>query len=84
MVRSHPFQVKMPVWRAKASGVPRLKNPPFPEYSPSVFSRITRMSTVSGVAVLIGEETPGYSFIGRRFTYWSKPLRIASSIWREM
>ena len=64
--------------------MPRLKKPPLPEYSPSVFSRMTRMSTVSGVAVEMGEETPGYSLIGRRFTYWSKPLRMASSIWSEM
>ena len=51
--------VKTPVWRAKPCGSPTLKNPPSRDYSPSVFSRTTTMSTLSGVAVRIGVTTFG-------------------------
>ena len=55
-----------------------MKIPPWAAYSPSVFSRITTMSSVSAVAVRIGVLTPGYRRMGRRLTYWSNPRRMPS------
>src|SRR4029434_2582863 len=42
MTRSHPARVKIDVWMATSKGVPRCIQPPASEYSPSVFSRISR------------------------------------------
>ena len=45
MIRSTPFRVLTSSWIATSSGVPFLKIPPMPTYTPSVFSRETTKST---------------------------------------
>ena len=75
--RVTPARVNTASWRAISPGCPRWMRPPTSEYSPSVFSRTTRMSTWPASAS--GEVTPGRRRTGRRFTYWSKWRRIGIS-----
>ena len=71
--RSMPRRVKSEVWIATSSGAPAWKRPPSPAYSPSVFSRMHRMSTSAGPRSRSGPGIPRSRRAGRRFTYWSKP-----------
>ena len=66
--RSTPNLVLRLSWVASSSGVPRRMKPPAPVYGPSVPSRTTTMSMVSGDPFASGEATPGYSRTGRRLT----------------
>jgi hypothetical protein len=79
MIRSVPLRVKIASCTASSSSVPRCSRPPISEYSPSLFSRTITMSTVSGVAFLSGDEIPGQSLTGRRFTYCRNARRIGIS-----
>ena len=66
--RSTPNAVLMLSWVAISAGVPLRITPPAPVYGPSVPSRTTTMSSVSGRAAASGVATPGYSRTGRRLT----------------
>jgi len=66
--RSTPNAVLMLSCVAISCGVPRRITPPAPVYGPSVPSRTMTMSIVSGVPSASGEDTPGNSLTGRRFT----------------
>ena len=53
---------------------PCARGRPTPEYSPSVFSRITTQSIWSALASTLF--TPGSTRAGRTLAYWSKPWQI--------
>ncbi len=74
-MRSTPRRVKIEVSTATSAGVPTWIRPPAPEYSPSVFSRMQRMSKASDFS---GPVAPGKSLCGRMLANWSKDLRIGS------
>ena len=76
-MRSVPRRVKTALCTATSPSVPPCTRPPTCAYSPSVFSRTSRMSmgrlrSKSGVA------TPGSRRAGRRLAYCSKARRMGS------
>jgi hypothetical protein len=68
-MRSIPFLVNTPVCSASSYGVPPCRRPPMPQYSPSEFSRTQIMSISAAPRPARGDEMPGISRIGRRFTH---------------
>ena len=64
-IRSTPFRVFTSSWIATSSGVPSLKVPPIPTYTPSVFSRKTWSSISRSSAPFSGQWAGSRSTHGR-------------------
>jgi len=69
MMRATPVRVKTEVSVATSSGRPRCTRPPFPEYSPSLFSRTITQSRSPGEQFLSGAVIPGRTRAGRTLAY---------------
>ena len=78
MIRSTPRRVKIAVSVATSSGRPRCTRPPWPAYSPSLFSRTITQSRSPGPTSRSGEVMPGRMRVGRTLAYWSRPWQIGS------
>ena len=78
MMRSTPRRVKIEISVATSSGRPRWVRPPWPEYSPSEFSRTITQSRSPMPAFRNGEVTPGRMRVGRTLAYWSSPWQICN------
>jgi hypothetical protein len=74
-IRSTPLREKTDCWKTISRSVPSYIRPPTLEYSPSVFSRITKKSMSPGLRSASGVRMPGMRRHGRRLTYWSKSRR---------
>src|SRR5712691_5137404 len=85
MIRVTPRYVLMSSWVAISSFVPLLKRPPWPTYSPSVFSRTIKRSARRRSSCRKGDRRSSYSRAGRRLTYKSRSNRSRSSTpWRYL
>src|SRR5712691_1349544 len=82
-MRSTPLRVLTSSCTAISSGVPFLKNPPTPAYSPSVFSRITIKRMSRSVRSRSGVKRASSSSVGRALTNRSslkrRPRRISAA-----
>lgn len=77
MSRSTPWRVKMATSVAVSQGWPRCERPPWPAYSPSVFSRTITQSRSPGEAFRKGDSVPRKILVGRTLAYCWKVWQIA-------
>ena len=69
MIRVTPTRVKIATSVPTSSGSPLWARPPWPEYSPSEFSRTITQSRSPTPTPRRGEVTPGMILVGRTLAY---------------
>lgn len=75
--RSTPWRVNIATSVAVSHGWPRCERPPWPAYSPSVFSRTMIQSKSPGEAFRNGDSVPRKILVGRTLAYCWKGWQIA-------
>lgn len=75
--RVTPWRVKMDTSVAVSHARPRCERPPWPAYSPSLFSRMMTQSRSPSLQFRRGDCVPGRTRVGRTFAYCWKGWQIA-------
>lgn len=75
--RSTPWRVKMETSVAVSQGNPRWERPPWPAYSPSLFSRMMTQSRSPSAQLRRGDWVPRRTRVGRTLAYCWKGWQMA-------